>query len=392
MKKEVKQIFIVLGLYAFAGGFFYNFQELWLLENNLSLNTIGIILSLASIISVSIIFLSASIIKREHLKRFTCILLFLKAFILFSLYFLYGTGHNIIIKFLTMADFAIDTEIYACIYPLITFVTKDDKLYAARSLIYDAFYYFAIILVGFLLGKGIAGIKIVYNTYCLIAAIAILVAMLILCFCKLPTSSKQEVRDYVGFTKLFKKIKSDKISIYYIIFLLVGEISYYSIMALFVTIFTSSLGFSAMFTSNIQLSIGISGVLLGSLVLTKLTLKNDYINISIKYLGRATLYAIALIFPSRISILIAMLFTKLTSSLYIDITDAPYINRFDGKDQLIFCNLKEMIVYFSRAIGTFLCGIALSINVKFNFLFALIFVIIQIIFAFLSLNARLKKA
>lgn len=32
-EKEMKKLWLVLAFYAFAGGIFYNFEELWLLEN-----------------------------------------------------------------------------------------------------------------------------------------------------------------------------------------------------------------------------------------------------------------------------------------------------------------------------------------------------------------------
>jgi len=70
---------------------------------------------------------------------------------------------------------------------------------------------------------------------------------------------------------------------------------------------------------------------------------------------------------------------------YTHITDAPYINRFSSDEQLAFCNLKEMVNYLSRAIGNLLCGIAITLGAKYNFIFALIFIIVQLVFAFNAL-------
>lgn len=77
MNKEVKRIFIVLGLYALSGGLFYNFQELWLASNNLSTKTIGTVYSICALLSVSTIFLCSNLIKQDKLKKFTCFLLLL---------------------------------------------------------------------------------------------------------------------------------------------------------------------------------------------------------------------------------------------------------------------------------------------------------------------------
>lgn len=59
LNKELKKLLIVLGLYSLADGIFYIFQELWMIENHLSISTISTVFSLCSILSVSVIFLSS---------------------------------------------------------------------------------------------------------------------------------------------------------------------------------------------------------------------------------------------------------------------------------------------------------------------------------------------
>ena len=163
MNKDVKKIFIVLAFYALSGGIFYNFQELWMADNHLSTQTIGIVFSLCALLSVSTIFLCSNLITKQRLKKFSCILLLLKVIILFLLFILNHTGLNVLIKFLIMLDFVIDAEIYACIYPLITFITKNDKVYALRGLIYSYAYYGGILLTSFLLGKTLFTFNINFN-------------------------------------------------------------------------------------------------------------------------------------------------------------------------------------------------------------------------------------
>ena len=126
MNKEVKKIFVVLALYALSGGIFYNFQELWMAENNLSTQTIGIVYSLCALLSVSTIFLCSNLISKEKLKKFLCILLLFKFVILLALFLLHNSGLNIIIKFLIMVDYVIDVEIWASIYPMITIIIKNN--------------------------------------------------------------------------------------------------------------------------------------------------------------------------------------------------------------------------------------------------------------------------
>ena len=40
-----------------------------------------------------------------------------------------------------MLDYVLDVEIYASIYPMISLVSKDDKIYAKRGIYYSTFYY-----------------------------------------------------------------------------------------------------------------------------------------------------------------------------------------------------------------------------------------------------------
>ncbi len=89
----------------------------------------------------------------------------LKAAITMILFFVYKTDLKFWIKFLTMMDFAIDVGICASIYPLLSIIAKNDKLYATTSIMYDGFYYLESLVATFLVGKNISGKIINYNTY-----------------------------------------------------------------------------------------------------------------------------------------------------------------------------------------------------------------------------------
>lgn len=73
MNKDIKQIFISFAFFALACGMFYNFQELWMASNNLSVKTIGTVYSLCALLSVSIIFLCSNLLKQDKIKKFTCL-------------------------------------------------------------------------------------------------------------------------------------------------------------------------------------------------------------------------------------------------------------------------------------------------------------------------------
>ena len=387
MNKEVKKIFIVLFFFALSGGVFYNFQELWMSSNNLSTQTIGIVFSLCALLTVSTIFLCSNLINRKIIKKFSCILILLKTIILFLLFLLNNSGLNILIKFLIMVDYVIDTEIYACIYPMISYITKSDKIYAIRGLIYSYAYYGGTLLTSLILGKTIANFNINFNTYCLFGGLLMAVAYFILRKTDLEKyneNSEKENNNKV-FYQVIDKIKGDKITQNYLGFVLFGNASYNSINGLLILLLTTNLGFSASGASNFKLILGIVAVLFATLILEKLTLKNNYINLSIKFVGRLILYILAFITNNKIIFLITIIFVRILSESYAHVSDAPYVNRFTADEQLAFCNLREMVNYLSKAIGNLMCGIALSLSTRYNFLFALIFITFQIYFAFRAL-------
>lgn len=387
MNKEIKRIFITLALYSLSGGIFYSFQELWMADNNLSTKTISIIFSLCALIAVSVIFLCSNIVKQEKIKKLTLTLLLTKSIILFLLFILNKTGLNILIKFLILIEFSCDVEIYASIYPMMSIIKKGDKLYALRGLVYDSMYYIGVLVASILLGKIIYSISIDYNLYCLLSAITMFLAFIVLYntdlekyYNKINTKNDNNL-----ISKLIEKIKKDKISKNYLLFVFFGEISYYIILGLLLTLLTKYIGLTPKYAANFNLMFGILAVVVGAIILSKLTLKNNYINLSIKFIGRLITYVTAAIIGNNIAILIAIIYTKITSDSYAHITDAPYINRIDTKYQLAFNNIKSMIGYLSRAIGTFICGLVIVINVNLIFYLAAFFIIIQIYFAFRAL-------
>ena len=393
MNKDIKKLLIVLSLFSLSGGVFYNFWELWLADNNMSISTISTISSLSALITVSVIFLSSNLINPQKLRKFLTLLMVLKTVVLTLLFFLNQSNLNVLIKLLIMIDYSIDTEIFVCFYPLISFINKDDKLYAARGLTYDISFYVGVLIVSLLLGRTIGNYNIGYNTYVLCAAILMFISIMILFTIdtdkylkKVKGKDKTEI-----LLKLLKKIKKDKISIFYLLFNLFVNIGYYILMGLILLVLTNVFYLEPFWASNIKLSVGIFAVLIAALILAKFTFKNNYINLSIKFLGRTIMYVMAWIFPSLWTFGIALLYTMILSSSYTHIADAPYINRFDNDDQLAFANLKEMVTYLSRSIGTYLCGICLVMGFKYNFILAAVFSFLPTLFAYQALYLYNKE-
>jgi hypothetical protein len=162
-------------------------------------------------------------------------------------------------------------------------------------------------------------------------------------------------------------------------------------MVLGLLVLTNVFSLEPFWASNIKLSVGIFAVLIAALILAKFTFKNNYINLSIKFLGRTIMYVMAWIFPNVWTFGIALFYTMVLSSSYTHIADAPYINRFDNDDQLAFANLKEMVTYLSRSIGTYLCGLCLVMGFKYNFILAAVFSFLTTLFAYQALYLYNKE-
>ena len=390
MNKDIKKLLLVNIFLALADGIFYNFLELWLSSNDLSVNTISTILSLAALITVSIIFLSSNLIKTHRLKNFVIILMGLKSLILSILFILYQSNLNFLIKFLVMFEYAIDVEICASMYPLMSKINKDDKLYAKRKLLYEISYYIAAILSAVLLGKTLSNLNITYNSYAAIAAISILISAIILVKTDVNKYQNEKNIDTSNdiLLKLNRQIKNDKISVNYLLFIIFNDISYYTLVGILMSILTKELGFEPVIASYIKLAFCVLAVGIAALILYKLTSKNDYLNISIKYVGRIISYLIAAIFTNKYTIITGLMFTVITSSAYAHVLDAPYINRFDSSKQLAFSNLCNMLGYFCKAIGTLICGFCITYGLKYNFIIAFIFTSICTLFAYQACYKR----
>lgn len=385
MNKEIKKILWVTALYSFAGGIFYNFEELWLLQNHFTTEEVSFVLSTGALITAISIILFSYVIKQKNIQNLVLSLLIIKAIIFYLIYQINGLGFKDIISFLFIIDFAIDTEIYVLLYPLIASIKKDDKLYAKRGLTYEMFYYLAFFISGILIGRRIFTYKFTYNSFGIIGTFVLFVTVVILLNVNLDRYIKKEnKKDEYSLIELLKKIPKDKVSFSYLLYLFCYNISRYCIIAITMIILTNTLSFTSSVASNTRLLFNIIAVFLASIALRKFTFKNNFINILIKYGIRLIIYLIAIIKFDSSSILLAIAYTYITDPMYTHIVDAPYINRFENEEQVIFLNFRESIGYFSRAIGTLICGLCITVSLRLNIIVSFILLSFCFLFAILA--------
>ena len=166
---------------------------------------------------------------------------------------------------------------------------------------------------------------------------------------------------------------------------------YYLINGMLLIILTEYLSYNCSVSAWIKLISGFVSVILGILVLTKLTFKNDYVNLGIKFLIRIIICLLAFLSQNRILMLLSLLYTRLFNDSYEHITDAPYHNRFKTEEQFSFGNLAEGSKYLGRCIGTLLSGIVLPFGVKYIFFLTFAFTLIQLAFAYRGVYLRKKE-
>lgn len=314
----------------------------------------------------------------------------MKFILLFSLFLLNQSESYFLLKFLTILDAVCDIEIFACSYPLISIVHKSDKAYATNDLVFQYSAFIGIFFSAFFLGKMIWNFEFDYNFYILIAAVLICGAFIYLQTIYLQPYYKCEKKyeNHDLMFQLLKKVRNDKISKIYLLFTFFGETAYACVTDLALIILTSYFSYSPKFSSNFLLVLELASLVFGTLILSKFTSKNDYFNISVKYVGRLLFFLLAIIFGTKLFFLLAIIYVQLTSNSYSHVTDAPYINRISSEYQLSFNNLSEMVVYFGAALGAFLCGLVFNISLRYVFLIAAIFILGQILFGFYAIKLR----
>lgn len=112
---------------------------------------------------------------------------------------------------------------------------------------------------------------------------------------------------------------------------------------------------------------GIIADIFGILALKKLTPKDDYLTILLKFGPRMLGYSLVFIIPTKEMTFIAITVSLFLTTAYENKTDAVYLNRIDTKYQLLFSNIRELVGSLGNAIGLYLTGILFVFGSKYIF-------------------------
>ena len=362
--KNLKYIFIMIIFFSISFGLWNNFRLLWLEENSIDPSEISRVMSLATFFgAISIIFISLKI-SMANIKKLLSVTLLIRIVSYIILFIGYQHLSTRFIAILFIFDIASYTVGYLAIYPLITRVIKDDKVYSYRQLTTYICQDLGVLIGGLLLGFTIGNYIFDYNSFLLITLICLVIALFSLSKVKLNNKIKYKEIKAKDYLKVFKK---DKISNIYLLYIFISDLSYNCALGMQMLILTNILDISSKNATFYFLLMGILADIFGVLALKKLTPKNDYLTILLKFGPRMLGYTLVFIFPSKAMTLIAITISLFLTTAYENKTDAVYLNRIDTKYQLLFSNIRKLVGNIGNAIGLYLTGILFIFGSKYIF-------------------------
>lgn len=385
--KAENKILIMLAFFSISKGLWENFKQLWLQDNNLDVTQISQILSMASLVCVIALIIFSQKLSLDKIKGVLTFSFLAKSICLLLLYLSNHTGQTVIINFLVTLDTIFEMIIIISIYPFIVTIKKDDKLYSKRKLVEYLFSDIGILVGGIFIGKTIGNILVNYNFCLLISIVFIIFAFITILNIKTEKVEAKQIslKEAVGY------ILKNRIVKIYTLFYLIGNIAMKTGLGLKMLMLTNIFEFSDGNATKYLLIVGLCADVIGILALKYFTLKNDYINITIKFGIRFLLYSISFITNNFIICFIAITWSILISTAYENICDAPYINRVQNDYQMIFTNARHIVKLIGTSIGLYFAGITYKMGIRYILGLSAFFMIFQLIISYYLIYLRKKE-
>lgn len=383
LSKKENKILVMLAFFSLSVGLWTNFKELWLQSNNLDVGQISGVLSFATFLSAVIIIIIATKIKLKNIVLLIKYTLIIKILVMLLLFLFNNSNLKFVIYFLIILDMMLEKIYITSIYPLIVLIKKDDDFYSKRKLTEYLFRDLGIFLGALFIGKNIFNFNVNYNVCLFVSVIIMMYSVISLSSIKIDS---QNVKSKVSFKEIF----DSKINNVYFMYGIFANIAMKSALGLKMLMLTNKLSFSVTNATLYVLIIGLLSDIVGIIILKKITFKNNYINIFIKFGIRNILYLTAFLSNNVNVIMIAITWSLLISTAYENITEAPYINRIKDSNQLFFNSVRYGIWIIGESIGLFFAGVMYKLGLRYIFGFSSIFILLQIICQIILIN-MLKK-
>ena len=380
-KKNIKLIFLLIFFYGISTGVWADFAQIWLNEQGVVISNIGLIIAGATLFAGIVI-----IILIRYLKQFNE-LITLKISFVAKLLFLTSMflGSYFSIKWLCILGFLFDSIlnnlIVAAIYPTIAYILKNDKTYSKRKLVEYSATDLGLLLASFLIGRNIGSYFINYDSMILLSL------FFTTCSSVLVLLIKNEKIFYASHNVDIKKIFKDKIICVYLVYYFVGRIAYYSALGMQLLLIVNYAEFTSSTAALFLVVSCILGDIFGIIAL-KLTPKNDYVTILIKFFIRFLLYSLIIIIPVKLVLLIGIFFSLFISRSFENKTDGVYVNRCKKEDLFTLSNIRYVFGYVGNALGVLIIGFTFNLGLRYIFGICVIFLFIQIVMALFLVKMR----
>lgn len=384
-RKNYQLIFLYLIFYGLSVGVWTEFSQLWLNSQEISISNIGIIVAIASLITSAIIILITKFTKKINE------IIVLKVIFLFKFTFLLimTLGSLYSIKWLSILGYLVDCVINNLIilitYPILTYIIKNEKIYSKRKLVEYTASDLGVLVSSVLIGKSLWNINFDYNFMLILSLIFTIGAATSSLLIKNNDQFKSKQNSKI------KTIFKDKILIVYLIYYFIGQIAYYSALGMLLLL-VINYGSLTPTTGGLFIVICyVLGDVFGYLALKKLTPKNDYFTILIKFGMRFIVYLFVILFPIKEVLFFAISISLFVSRAYENKTDGIYINRLPQSQIFIFSNIRYGIGFVGKALGVMICGLVFEYGLRYIFGVCAIFLIVQISLGLYLVKMRNKE-
>ncbi len=387
-KRAQIQILVMLAFFSISVGLWENFRQLWLQKNGFTATEISNVTSLGTVVSVIGIILAGNFLRMRHLRVFMGCILTSKVVFLALLAVLNGSELPGWITFCLVVDVVTTNLIVISVYPLITTIIKNNRVYSQRKLVEYLFRDIGVLIGSLLISQRFSLIILSYNG-CLAVSIAFLVIATILMFNLQARMTEREPSRRLSTFKYVKNyILKDRLQRVYMIYAYLAATSFAAALGLKMLMLTNQLHFSVSVSTDFLLIVGLLSDIIGIAALKFFTPKNDYLTIFLKF-GIRLLIFIAAIFSNDVfMMLIAITWTLLSSTAYEDVSDGHYINVIPNHHQFRYGTVKNVVTYLGEATGLLFAGWMYNYGIPHILAISAAFTLVQISVAYYLIYLR----
>ena len=380
-------ILVTLGLFAICVGLWGNYRQLWLASNNLTAAAIGRVMSVASIVAALSLLFYTKKFSINKIKKGITITLVLKLFISLLLLLVDKSNNLFLIKFLSFFDIACESIILSSIYPFMMCYQKNDELYGKKDVVENFGKTSGVLLGCILFGKIVFNYKIGFKTCLLISIFFTILAI----FTILLIEDNQNIKMDMSKENIIKYLKGNRLAMIYLIYNSICNVSFNVVVGLKMLMLVNFGKFSTHSATVFILILAVVDIIIGALSINILKSKNDYINISIKFLVRLILFILVAISDSFLVMLCAISYCLVTSVAYGSIVNGHMINKVDNNYILDFTVINHIGNLIGEAIGILIAGIMFDFGFKYIFISAIPIMIVQLIMAYYLIYNKRKN-